>query len=197
MQTPKKLLLAGAVLALAGGSGLALAQPLHRMTIQLPDGGLAQIQYAGSVPPRVTFAPQPWAADYHASASPFAMFEQVSAQMDREMDALMSDVAMGPPVNSPMFNVDMRNLPAGATQYSIVSTVAGNGNVCTRSVEITRAGPGAQPHVVKHTSGDCRGELTFSPAPLAHAAPPVEARAWRPYLPANPKPLNVAYRSTR
>lgn len=201
MQTAKKLVLAGAAaLALAAGSGLALAQPLHSMTVQLPDGGLAQIRYSGNVPPQVTFAPELLAAEYGRPASPFAMFDRISAQMDREMDALMSDVGAGPPLVNPdgMFDVDMRNLPPGTEQYSAVSTMAGNGNFCAHSVEITRAAPGASPHVVKHTFGDCRGgDVTFGAAPQYRAVPPIEARAWRNGRRSMPKPLNVAYRPAR
>lgn len=141
MRIAKNLLLAGAAaLALAGGAGLALAQPLHSMMVRLPDGGLAQIQYSGNVPPRVAFVPESPAAEYDHLASPFAMLDRISAQIDRDMDALISDVAMGSPFVNPVrvFDVDMHNLPPDTMQYSVVSTTAGDGNFCTRSMEITR-----------------------------------------------------------
>lgn len=204
MRTAKNLLLAGAAaLALAGGTGLALAQPLHSMTVRLPDNGLARIRYSGNIPPRVTFAPAPLAAAYDRAASPFRMFERISAQMDRDMDALMRDVAMGPPLVNPdrMFDVDMRNLPPGATQYSVISTMAGDGNYCTRSMEITRAAPGARPHVVTHVSGNCRNAgARFGTVPLAphyRAAPPTKTKAWRGDRRSSPSPLEVAYRPVR
>jgi hypothetical protein len=206
MRIAKNLLLAGtAALALVGGTGLALAQSLHTMTVRLPDGGLAQIQYYGNDPPRVAFVPEPPAGEYYRLASPFAMLDRISAQMDREMDALMNDVAMGPSLVNPegMFDVDMHNLPPGTVQYSFVSTMAGGGHFCTRSMEITRTAPGARPHVVEHTSGDCRrvGNMPFGATPLApqyhRAPPPIETRAWRGRDRSGPKPLNVAYQPAR
>lgn len=205
MRIAKNLILAGvAALALAGGTELALAQPLHSMTVRLPAGGLAQIQYSGNVPPRVAFLPESPAAEYDHSASPFAMLDRISAQIDREMDALISDVAIGPLFVNPVrvFDVDMHNLPPGTVQYSVVSTTAGDGDFCTRSMKITRTAPGAHPHVVEHTSGDCRsvGNVPFSVAPLVprySAAPPIETRAWRSRHRSGPKLLNVAYQPTR
>ena len=206
MRIAKNLVLAGvAALALGGGAALALAQPLHTMMVWLPNGGLAQIQYAGNVPPWVAFAPEPPAAGYYGPASTFAMLDRISAQMDREMDALMGDVAMAPPpIVSPghMFNFDMPNLPPGAAQYSFVSTMAGDGNYCMRSMEITRAASGARPRVVTHMSGDCRGvgDAWFGAAPLApqdRAAPPIETRAWPGGQLSGPTLLNVAYPPAR
>lgn len=215
MRIAKHLALAGAgALALAVGTGLALAQPLHSMTVRLPDGGIAQIRYSGNIPPRVAFMPGPPASAYmrsayarpayYRAASPFATLDRISAQMDREMDALMSEVAMTPPLANPqaMFNVDMRNLPPGALQYSAVSTVAGGGNFCTRSIEITRGASGARPRIVERTSGDCRGvgNMRLGAAPLPpqqHAARRIETRNWRASRRSGPEILNVAYQPTR
>ncbi len=208
MQMTKKLVLAGvAALALAGGAELALAQPLHVMTLRLPDGGLAQIQYTGNIPPKVTLAPEPAAAEFFGPASPFAMVDRISAQMNREMDALMSGAAWAPP---PLLDpervlaADMGNLPPGAAQYSFVSTLGGNGDYCTRSMEITRAGPGARPHVVTHSTGDCRGvgDVRFNAAPFAgrpqqERAPRVETRSWPGVQNSGPALMNVAYRPAR
>ena len=206
MRIAKNFVLAGvAALSLGGGTALALAQPLQPMMVWLPDGSLAQIQYAGNVPPWVAFAPEPLAAGYYGPASTFAMLDRISAEMDREMDALMGDVGMAPPpLVSPgyMFNFDMRNLPPGAAQYSFVSTMAGDGNYCMHSMEITRAASGARPHLVTHTSGDCRGagDVWFGATPLApqyRAAPPIETRAWPGGQPSGPTLLNVAYPPAR
>ena len=205
MRIAKNLLLAGAAaFALAGGTGLALAQPLHSMMVRLPDGGLAQIQYSGDIPPRVAFVPEAPPAEYGHRASPFAMLAQISAQIDREIDALMGGVAMGPPFVNPerVLDVDMHNLPPGTVQYSVVSATAGDGSFCTRSMEIARTAPGARPHVVEHKSGDCHGvaNVPFSIAPLVpqhRVAPPIETRAWRGRHHFGPKSLNVAYQPTR
>jgi hypothetical protein len=205
MRNAKTFVLSGAAaLALAGCAGLALAQSLHSLLVPLPDGGVAQIQYAGDIPPRVAFAPPPFAVDVFPVASPFAALDRISAQMDREMAALMDGAAV-PPVmlgEERMLNVGLRGLPPGATEYSYVSTIGGDGKHCSRSVEITRAGPDGRPHVVTHQSGDCRavGSVGYGAAPFAQphrAAPTIDARAWPAPQPSEPEMLNVAYRPAR
>lgn len=204
MRIAKHLLLASAAaLALAGGTGLALAETHHSMTVQLPDGGLARIEYSGDVPPRVAFV-QPSAADYFGPPSPFATLARITARMDREMGALMSDFGMGPPLTGPdgVYDVDLRDLPPGAVHYSAVAATAGSGGFCARSVEITRAGPGGRPHVVRHMSGDCRGigraELgVAAPAPRNRAKPPIDVRDRGDHARPGPELLNVTYRPAR
>ncbi len=196
MRTAKDLVVAGAaVLALAGGTGVALAQTLHSMTVGLPGGGFAQIQFSGNIAPKVAFLPEPPAAEYRYPASPFTVLDRISAQMDRDMDALMSDVAAALPL------VD---LPPDTAQHSVVSTMSGDGRFCMRSVEITREAPGARPHVVRHTSGDCRGvgDVRFGVPPLAprfhkDKARPIEARALRGQQRSGPELLSLAYQPTR
>ncbi len=162
MQLSKKSLVAGiAGLALAGGYTAALAsgEAVHAMTVALPGGGTVVIQYAGDVAPRVSFDATPVAADFFGASSPFAPLESVSAQMDREMAALMRQadaLAMQTPNLDQPFDAGIRNLPAGASAYSVVSTMTGNG-FCSRSTEITSFGNGQKPKVVTRTSGDCGG----------------------------------------
>jgi hypothetical protein len=202
MRNGRTFVLSGvAALAVAGCAGLALAQPLHSLLVRLPDGGVAQIEYAGNIPPRVAFAPAPLPVEFLPAASPFVALDRISAQMDREMAALIDSAAFPPPAlgPGPLLNADMRNLPAGATEYSYVSTIGGGGNYCSRSVEVTRAGPDGHPHVVTHQSGDCRaiGSVGFGAAPFApphSAAPTIDARPWPAPQRAEPEMLNVAYR---
>ena len=205
MRNGKTLVLSGvAALALAGCAGLALAQPLHSLLVPLPDGGVAQIQYVGDIAPRVAFAPPPLAVEYFPAASPFVALDRISAQMDREMAALI-DGAMSPPATlgpDRMLNVDVRGLPPAVAEYSYVSTVGGDGNYCSRSVEITRAGPDGRPHVATRQSGDCRafGSVGYGAAPFApphRAAPTIDARTWPAPQPSEPDMLNVAYRPAR
>jgi hypothetical protein len=178
MRTARNILLAGAAaVAVAGSGGLALAKDpaFHTMTVQLPDGGAARIQYAGNVTPKVTFEAAPSAADFFAPVSPFAVFDQISAQMDGMMNVLMREAeTMAAPLWNPnqMFAAGLRDVPPGTMQYSAVSMMSGNGNVCTRTMEITSAGKGERPKVVSHTSGNCDavGSATFGDWPSV--APP-------------------------
>jgi hypothetical protein len=173
MRTARNILLAGAAaVALAGSAGLALAKDpaFHTMTVQLPDGGTAWIQYAGNVTPKVTFEAAPSAASFFGPALPFAVFDQISAQMDGMMNVLMREAdSMAIPVWNPnqIFAAGLSDVPPGAMQYSVVSMMSGNGNVCTRTTEITSAGKGERPKVMSHTSGNCDavGSATFGDLP--------------------------------
>jgi hypothetical protein len=199
MRLPKNLLFAGvAAFALAGGATLLAAQPLHTMLVRLPDGGLAQIRYAGDAPPQIAFAPEPLAAAFGGPDPAFAMLDRISAQMDREMDALMSE-ATGPLAGPErLFAADMRDAPAGVADYAFVSTLGGDGTYCARSVEVTRPAPGARARVVTHMSGDCRGvgRALFGVAPPPRAAAPAEATARpnREPRPAGPRLIEAGFR---
>lgn len=154
MRTFGKTILAGAAaIGIAGACGMAWAggPAFHTMTVQLPDGGTANIRYTGNVPPRVTFGSNPTVTDFFAPVAPFGMLDTIEARMDREMNWLFSQAA---PMNAnQVFNADLRNMPKGMTEYSMVSTMTPNG-VCMHRTEITSTGKG-KPKVVSQTSGDC------------------------------------------
>jgi hypothetical protein len=160
MKSSRKSLMTGiAAVALTGICTVAIAgeNAVHSMTVALPEGGTAVIQYTGAVAPKVNFDADPVAAEFFGPASPFAAFQRLSAQMNLEMAAMMRQadaVAMQLPRIDQPLNADLRNLPAGVTEYSIVSTTNGNG-FCSRSMEITSIGNGQKPKVVTRASGDC------------------------------------------
>ncbi len=159
MQTARNVLLAGiAACALAGSVGLALASPaFHRITVQLPDGGTAQIRYSGDVPPQITFG-----------TNPFTAMDRISDEMNREMDALIDATdfpSMPLWVPEQPFPVGLRDVAPGATQYAVVSTELGNGMSCTHMMSVVRDGSG-HPKVVSHTYGSC-GAMAAHPA-LSH-----------------------------
>jgi hypothetical protein len=171
-------LLAGvAAIAVAGTSGLAMAQSpqtspqtgpqTHVMNVALPGGGTAQIRYTGDVPPQLAFSRGPAAlADWSPMPtlfgpdSPFAMLDRISTEMDLQAAAMLHQAAAltarvpdGQAPNSPTIEAATRNLPPGSASYSSISRISGN-TVCTQSVEVTATGNGT-PKVVRHTSGDC------------------------------------------
>ena len=200
MRTLQHTLLAGIAAAALGISGVASAQSAksHVMTVQLPDGGVAQIRYTGDVAPQVGFSetPRPVLAPVpllFGADSPFAMMERISAEMDRQSaamlrqaDALMAQARSGQPVD-----VALRNLPPGSQSYSFVSTLSGSG-VCTQSVEITSQGNGQPPRVVRHSAGDCgptagggAGSVNLPDTPMPAGRPEIietSVRPARPYL---------------
>ena len=181
MRTIRTAMIAGtAAIGLVGLPGAASAQSprIHVMNVQLPDGGVAQVQYVGDVPPQIAVANAPTVAplgfpmfmampSLFGSESPFAMMDRISAAMDRQMAAVMQSAQTLPTLNATqMTEAAMRNLPAGAQSYSFSSTLSGNG-VCVRSVQITSSGNGAEPKVVSHSSGNCGPET----APQVNGVP--------------------------
>jgi hypothetical protein len=171
MQFVRNALLAGVAAVGFGLFGTASAQPLNTMTVRLPGGGVAAIQYTsqytGNVPPQVTFLPaetpvSPWlpvaswfGPDSPFAMSPFATMERISAAMDREAaamfrqaEALARRARSGQPTE-----VTWGNMPPGSQSYSYISTISGSG-VCTQSVQITATANGP-PRVERHSTGNC------------------------------------------
>ena len=103
MRTATKLLLAGAGIVAVAGAAVAASDRGHVLNVALPDGSIAHIHYVGDVAPQVVMAPSadPLPVAFVA-ADPFAMFDQISYAMDRQMDAMLrqasalSAIAPGP-----------------------------------------------------------------------------------------------------
>jgi hypothetical protein len=164
---------------LAGVASVALAGVAfaHSLTVQLPGGATEHITYAGDVAPQISFGPTPIAAeptwDFGAN-SPFALMQQISAEMDRETAAMMRQmdqlqaIALRPMATGSVqpLEVNMTNLPRGAQGYSFVSTMS-SGGVCTQSMQITSNGPGQKPRVITHSSGNCSALGAAAPAGVA------------------------------
>ncbi len=99
----------------------------------------------------MTFGAGPTVAGFFAPVSPFGMADVIEARMDREMNRLFSQAA---PLNAnQVFHADLRNMPKGMTEYSMVSTMTPNG-VCMHRTTIVNTGKG-KPKVVSQTTGDC------------------------------------------
>ena len=141
MNLAKTTILAGiAALALAG-SAYAAGHEFHTMTVKMPGGGMATIEYSGNVAPKVTFGTAPMRAAFFGAASPFVSFDRISAAMNREMNVLLRQADMlAVPLDAPLFNAALNDAPT-------------NG-VCMQSVEITQSGNG-KPHIVSHSAGQC------------------------------------------
>jgi hypothetical protein len=109
----------------------------------------AQIEYTGDTPPKIAFGP--------SAIDPIAMFE-------RQTDAMFQALNAIPMPFFPAFG--------GLTE----AAAPANGNLCSRSIQITYGGAGQQPHVVTQTAGNCgSAQPTAAPAPTEHA-PTIEAR---------------------
>jgi hypothetical protein len=162
------LVVGAAALAFSGLAPAAAGSPpnRHEITIQLPGGGAERIEYTGEAP-RVAFAPAPfgwpWMAPVDFWAPPsFVGFEQMSADIERRMDALFKDQQMlltgGPLPEGTTF----ANLAPGAVSTTWVSTSFGNG-FCTRETRISKASAEAKPEVVSRQSGDCGSKSLAKP----------------------------------
>ncbi len=162
MSLTRTLLIAGVAATVIAGIATAAALNTHALTVRLPGGGIERIVYTGDVAPRVVVAPAAapivWAAGPGFDDTAFAAMDQISAQMDREMAAMLRQAeaieSTGLAGAGPLTVASTADLPPGARSYSFVSTTSGAG-VCSRSVEITATGDGREPRVVSHSSGSC------------------------------------------
>jgi hypothetical protein len=151
---------AGAIM-LAGASFAASPQPqpqAHVLTVALPDGSVAHVEYFGEVAPKVTIEPARLAAGAPVAA-PFAAFPdfgRMIADINRrsaEMVRQAREMARQPGVASP-YIAAYGDRPAGATSTTVVS-VSNGGRTCTRTTEVVSQGPGKPPKVTSNATGDC------------------------------------------
>ena len=130
-------------LALAGTAALAAGNSnLHTMTVKLPDGGAAKIEYSGNVAPKVDIrSGSPGEFAMLAPAFAFAGFPdvaQIEAAMDRQMSHMLREaramMAMPSPGNMP-FEANFGVAGSGNPGWFISD--GSGGNFCSRSVEVT------------------------------------------------------------
>jgi hypothetical protein len=156
------LVLAGLGAAAIAGAALAASRDAHVMTVPLPDGSTAKVEYVGDVAPKVTVIP--------GAVAPFGLFDRSMFDMQRQIDAMMRQVdamARAPlaVAGSPGMNVAAYgNAPAGAQSVTVVSTSNGS-KTCTRTTEVTSQGVGKQPKVVTNIRGDCGPAEPAKPGP--------------------------------
>ena len=173
MRFTRKIILAGGATLLVAGTAAMAAEKLHTMNVALPDGSVAQIQYAGDVAPRVTL--QPVDQVPVAFVDPFAEFDRIAAAMDAQQQAMMQQVAAmqeaaakagsGAPGQVTLAG----NLPAG-TQFTYVSSTT-DANGCTRTVQYSSDGKSQQPQVTKTSAGSCDAAKPEAAAPTTASAP--------------------------
>jgi hypothetical protein len=166
MRVLRNLILAAvASLGVVGIAGVAAAQTANVMTVRLPGGGLAEIRYLGDVPPQVVFLPS--AAAYEGPApsvfgrgSPFAAFERISAEMDRQAAAMLRYAAA------------LADQMRDGQSYTYAGTMPG---ACMQGVRITEVG-GAAPRVERYSVGNCGAASGPGEAVRVPAGPATPAR---------------------
>ena len=150
----------------------------------------------GDRPLKISFGQAPLVAPGFEAVGadwPFAALDRISAEMDREAQALLNETARLQ--RSALFPgarglTDSGRLAPGARSVSVVSTLSG-GHMCSRSVEVFPSPDGGRPRIVTRTSGDCGpGHPRLAvPGPAAtRRARPDEARPDRGQLDAWPDP---------
>ena len=148
------LVLAGVGAVTLTSAAFAASRDNHVMTVPLPDGAVATINYVGNVAPKVTVAPAPISQMF----APFSLFDRSAFDMRRQIDAMIRQidrVATQPMAGAPGLSVaSYGNSPAGSTSVTIVTTSNGS-QTCTRRTEVWSEGPGKAPKVASSLSGDC------------------------------------------
>jgi hypothetical protein len=183
MRKLRTAVLAGIATLGVAGTAMAASNDTHVMAVGLPDGSVARIEYQGAVAPKVRIDPSapalrivPVRLVDPFDAAPFAMIDQIMADMDRQA-AAMTAAALQPAPADKAGRPDLvafGNLPAGTISYRFVSTSDGN-RVCSRSWQVTAQGPQQAPKLISASSGDCAGDGNSSAGTASAAAKTVAA----------------------
>lgn len=196
MHSLKSLLIAGAAIAGLAVLAPAVARELnsHKMTVPVPGGGVATIEYSGNVAPKVSFLPvagerlaDPFTWPAALGMPSFAALDQMAADMDRQMNVMLhrAEMLSRLPQGDGLRGAVMHDLPPG-TSFSMVSETTSNG-VCTHVTRITQGAGDARPQVVSNTSGNC-GE---SPSSALHPSSDPALKRINGYVPAAPAPRSA------
>jgi len=196
MHSLKPLLLAGAAIA-----GLAILAPAvarelntHQMTVPVPGGGIATIEYSGNVAPKVSFRPiagpqlvDPFAWPTAFGMPSFAALDRMADDMDRQMSVMLHRAQMLSrlPQGDDLHSAEMHALPPG-TSFSMVSETSSNG-VCTHVTRITQGSADTKPQVVSNTTGNC-GE---SPSAALAASHDPDLKRINGYVSVTPAPRSA------
>lgn len=171
MRNLSKIALASLLAAGLAGGAVAAARGAHVMTVSLPDGSVAKVEYVGDVAPKVVVEPSAGPQLGLPAGFGIPPIDGLFASMDREMAAAMGqiDQLSRQPLGSLGTGATLAGLgsaPAGTTSYSTVS-ISQNGRTCSRSTEVIGQGAGKPPKVISNVSGDC------APEQRGAARPPV------------------------
>lgn len=191
MRKLRTALVAGiATLGLAG-TALAASHDLHVMNVNLPDGSVARIAYAGKVAPKVEI--QPVATDVFDAAFPdpvvaanFAGLDHMAAMLDAQSQAMMQQVAaMEQAAQNQMANAHFAaanaKAPASGSWSYTVMTSSNGKDACTQTVSWISDGASGQPKIQRTSAGDCDTvKRSTAPVPAAASKPVVSSPAQGP-----------------
>ena len=175
MRFTRTTLLAGGAALLAAGTAAAAADKLHKMDVALPDGGTVHVEYAGEVAPKVTVE----ARQARIAFDPFAELDRIAFEMRARQQAMLRQMAAlqqaaaESGAAAPGGVTLVGNLPAGAHVSYYSSTIDANG--CTRTVQYSSDGGGAEPRVTRASAGNCDAAAREA-GPTPAAAPEPQPR---------------------
>jgi hypothetical protein len=165
MRKLRMAVLAGVAALCVAGTAVAASNDTHIMTVDLPDGSVARIEYQGDVAPKVRIDPTigfvPIQLAVPFDAAPFATFDRVFAELGRQAGAMMRQaraLELEQQPHDPSARPDLAAfgaMPAGTVSYRFVSTGDGT-HVCSRSWQWTSQGSGKESKLISSSSGDCR-----------------------------------------
>ncbi|WP_157098614.1 hypothetical protein [Novosphingobium rosa] len=178
-----KFLIGAAALSLAGAcAAQAATAKLHTMLVNLPDGSVAQVSYAGDVAPRIAIQPidarqdaaMPLDQANMAMADPFAQMALMSAMMDRQADAMMQQAsamqqAAAHGAVPGMTMTGTGKMPEGVQMTYVSTTTDANG--CTRTTSYSSDGSQAAPKVTEAASHGCEAKPVAPSGPAQREAP--------------------------
>lgn len=162
MRKSLRFVLVGLGAASIAGAAVAGGRDTHVMTVPLPDGASARVEYVGKVPPKVTVL----RGAVEPAFRPFSLFDRSAFDMQRQMDSMMRQIqamAQAPVMGAPGLNVAAYGTPSSpGSSVTVVSTSKG-GETCTRVTESRFEGVGKAPKVVTKVSGDCSVAAATAP----------------------------------
>ncbi|WP_338466696.1 hypothetical protein RXV95_14255 [Novosphingobium sp. ZN18A2] len=195
MRKLRTAVIAGAATIGLAGTAFAATRDMHVMNVNLPDGSVAKIEYAGKIAPKIEVVPvnampanavagqgvvaldpfMPAAFGDPLADAGFANLDRVVAMMDARTQAMMQQAAAmeqaaasGAPA---MQSTSGANTPAGSWQYTVMTSSNGS-NACTRTVEWSSTGASAKPRVTRTSAGDCDAvKQDGGPVPAAASKP--------------------------
>jgi hypothetical protein len=137
---------------------LAAAAPVqwHTAEVALPDGSVAEIQYVGDIPPRISVA-MPVVQAEAAAQDGGGDGASGSIPRARRLVQARPDAPAAAGYTPPPPFIFAADTPAGSTyEYSLITTNV-DGTVCTQRTEWTSRGKGKEPEVKRRDIGEgCR-----------------------------------------
>jgi hypothetical protein len=167
------------IATIAAASAAGATEQWNTTSVALPDGSVAEIEYLGDVPPRVTISTP--VIDY-AEPDDALGYGDEDANAALPVATRARRVVEPPSANhpdAPRF-VIAGDAPSGSTyEYSLITTGA-DGRVCTQRTEWRSRGPGREPETRRTDTGD--GCEDVSPALTPAPAPAPEGPIPRPRI---------------